>query len=314
MKPFYLVLMVAMNLLWAGTYSIFKVLGQHLSSGSIATLRYAIAAATLAAAWAWLPGRGPRGKELVRVTVMGILVFCVAPRLQVEGVHRGHAGDTSLLMALDPLITALAAALFLHERIAPRRWWGFAFGMTGVILLSQIWRGAAPLEGLWPNLLFIASFVCESIYSIVGKPLLGRVGTLKLVGAGLAAGTGANVLLDILAGAPTLSAARALPWAGWMWLLYLALVCTVFGYTLWYVVIRETEVNVTGLTIFVQPVAGLALSVLWLKEPLHWGQLWGSLVIIAGLILGLRRNGAPAFTQAPASCPIAAGEGAGRLP
>ncbi len=291
MKPLYLILLIGMNLLWAGTYSIFKVLGQHLSSGSIATLRYTMASLCLVAVWPWLPGRGPRGRELLRVGIMGIMVFCVAPRLQIEGVHRGQAGDTSLLMALDPLITALAGALFLREHIAARRWWGFALGMTGVALLSGVWHGNEPLKGLLPNLLFISSFVCETTYSVIGKPLLARVGTLKLVGSALVSGTLMNVFLDSLpGGAHTIRAARELPLSAWLWLLYLAVVCTVIGFSLWYVVIRETEVNVTGLTIFVQPVAGLAISALWLKEPLHWGQLWGSAVILMGLAVGLRRK------------------------
>jgi drug/metabolite transporter (DMT)-like permease len=29
---------------------------------------------------------------------------------------------------------------------------------------------------------------------------------------------------------------------------------------------------------------------LWLGEKLHWGQLWGSLAIVAGLVLGLSRQ------------------------
>jgi drug/metabolite transporter (DMT)-like permease len=40
----------------------------------------------------------------------------------------------------------------------------------------------------------------------------------------------------------------------------------------------------------VQPVAGVAIASLWLHEPLHLGQLWGSLAIVAGLILGLSRQ------------------------
>jgi hypothetical protein len=68
----------------------------------------------------------------------------------------------------------------------------------------------------------------------------------------------------------------------------MALICTVVGYALWYLVIKETDVNVAGLTVFVQPVAGLALSVVFLGEPLHAGQFWGSAIILAGLIVGLR--------------------------
>src|SRR5205807_1501627 len=80
---------------------------------------------------------------------------------------------------------------------------------------------------------------------------------------------------------------------GWLLVIYLAVVCTVIGYTLWYIVIRETEVNVAGLTVLVQPIAGFLLAVIWLHETVHIGQLWGSIAIIAGLAVGLRR--APGF-------------------
>jgi drug/metabolite transporter (DMT)-like permease len=41
--------------------------------------------------------------------------------------------------------------------------------------------------------------------------------------------------------------------------------------------------------VFIQPIVGVAVAVAWLNESLHWGQLWGSLVILAGLIVGLWR-------------------------
>src|SRR6266446_6741305 len=190
MRPVFLLLLIVLNLLWAGSYSIFKVLTEQMDSGSIATLRFGLAAIVLLAVWPWLPGQGPRGRDLFRVLWLGIFVFCLAPRLQIEGVHRGQAGDTSLLIALDPLITSIAAALFLREQIAPRRWSGCTLGIVGVVLLSQIWReDVHPLHGLMANLLFISSFFCEAAYSVIGKSVLERVGTLKLLGSGLFAGT-----------------------------------------------------------------------------------------------------------------------------
>lgn len=302
MRPVHFLLLVGMNLFWAGTYPTFKVLSRHLDSGTIATVRYALAAAVLLALWRWLPGRGPRGADLWRAGIMGFLVFCVAPRLQIEGVHRGQAGDTSLLMALEPLITAVAAAVFLGERIAPRRWWGCALGMLGVVLMSRVWRkDAAPLAGLTANLLFVSSFLAETAYSVMGKPLLSRSGALKLLAVAVAAGTISNVALEIVTGhASRYAALGALPTETWILFAYLALICTIAGYALWYLVIRETEVNVTALTVFVQPVAGLSLSVIWLGEPLHAGQLWGSTAIAIGLAIGLRRRTQPAVAQVPA--------------
>jgi len=293
-----------MNLLWAGSYSIYKVLATDLSSGSIATLRFGLAALGMLVIWPWLPGKGPRRGDLLRVLLIGVFVFCLAPRLQIEGVHRGQAGDTSLLLALDPLITSIAAALFLGEQIAPRRWWGCTMGMAGVLLLSQVWRqDVQPLRGLLANLLFISSFLCEAVYSVLGKPALERVGILKLLGSALLAGTVANIGLDFATGASTFSALPGLPAQAWLLLIYLALVYTLLGYTLWYVVIRETEVNLTGMTVFVQPVAGLILSVIWVGESLHWGQFWGSLAIILGLVIALRQPGSGELVIAPMIAP-----------
>ena len=292
MKPVYFLLLIGMNLFWAGTYPTFKVLGRYLDSGAIATVRYALAAIAMLIVWRWLPGRGPRRRDLAWTAVMGVLVFCVGPRLQVEGVHRGQAGDTSILMALEPLITAVAAAIFLGERIAARRGWGCLLGMLGVVLMSEIWRAdAAPLAGLTANLLFVSSFIAETAYSVMGKPLLARCSPLKLLGASLVAGTAANLAVEAALGhASRYAMLGALPWTAWALFAYLALICTVVGYALWYVVIRETEVNVTALTVFVQPLAGLFLSIVFLGEKLHAGQLWGSLAIAIGLALGLRRN------------------------
>lgn len=284
MSAVWLWLLIGMNLLWAGTVTMYKYLTAYLDPGQIATLRYGLAAVCVVALWPWLPGKAPRGKDLLRAAVMGILVFCLSPRLQIEGAFRGQAGDISLLIALEPLIMAVGAALILKERIKPRRWAGFFLGMLGIVLISRVWRDdVKALQGFVANLLFITSFVCEAAYSIIGKPMLYRMSVMKLMGCGLIAGTAANVAFT---GVPM----PAIPARAWLILVYLALVCSVFGYALWYFAIKRAPVNLVGMTVFIQPMAGWALAVLWLGEDLHWGQLWGSAVIVSGLLIGLRAD------------------------
>jgi len=41
---------------------------------------------------------------------------------------------------------------------------------------------------------------------------------------------------------------------------------------------------------FAQSVFGVTIAALWVGEKLHWGQLLGSLAIVAGLVLGLSRQ------------------------
>jgi drug/metabolite transporter (DMT)-like permease len=287
MKPAHLLLMLGMNVLWAGSYASFKALAPYLDAGGVATVRFGLAALVLMLAWRWLPGSAPRGRDLLKSAIMGVIVFVCAPRLQVAGVQLGQAGDAAVLMGLEPLVTSVAAAVFLREHTGPRRWLGFCLGLSGVLFMAQVWRPDFRLPGLTANSLFVASFVCEAAYSVMGKPLLERAGLVKVLAIALAAGTLVNLLMD---GQQSLAALPALPGRAWLLLFYLTLICTVAGYIIWFVVIRVTEVNVTVLTVFLQPVVGVLIATLALGESLHWGQLWGCLAIMLGLVIGLSRQ------------------------
>jgi drug/metabolite transporter (DMT)-like permease len=190
-------------------------------------------------------------------------------------------------MAFEPVLTSVAAALFLHEHIGPRRWAGFALGLSGVGLLHGVWREDFQWTGLGASLIFISSFICEAAYTVIGKPIVQRASVMKMLAISLLAGTAFNLLVD---GGDTFRLARVLPLKAWVLLWTLAIVCTAVGYSLWFMIIRECPVSLAALTIFAQAVFGVALAALWLGEKLRWGQLLGSLAIVAGLILGLSRQ------------------------
>ena len=286
-----------MNFFWAAVYSSYKVIGHSVPTGGIVTLRFGLAGLCLLFAWPWLPGRAPRGRDLLVTCGMGLMLYVLGQRAQVYGNQIGTAGNSAVLMGLEPVITSLAAALFLREHIGPRRWAGFALGLSGVALLHGIWRPDFRWTGMAASLIFISSFLCEAAYSVMGKPIVTRSSVMKMLAISLLVGTAANLLID---GRDTIQRARTMPGSAWILLWALALVCTVLGYTVWFVVIRESPVNVAALTVFAQSLFGVILAVVWLHEELHWGQLVGSLAIVAGLVLGLSRQikrAAPALAQ-----------------
>jgi drug/metabolite transporter (DMT)-like permease len=284
MKPLRLFLLLAMNCLWAASYSTFKALSPALDAGSVATLRFGLAGAVLLVCWPWLPGVAPRGRELIRAVVMGMLAFGLAPRFQVAGVQSGNATDASVLMALDPLVLSVAAAIFLREHIGARRWIGFVLGLVGVAVMAEVWRPNFRWPALASDVLILLSFFCESSSSIMGKPLVKRAGPFKVLAIAVVAGTLLNFIID---GIPTVRAAASLSLHGWLLLAYLSLVCTLAGYLLWYAVIRDAPINTAALTVFIQPIIGTVIAMVWLGETLRPGQVWGSVVIILGLMIGL---------------------------
>ncbi len=287
MKPAYLIILLLMNLCWAAVYSAYKVIGHDLPTGGIVTFRFGLAALCLLFAWPWLPGPAPRGRDLVKTCVMGLMLYVLGQRLQVYGNDQGTAGNSAVLMALEPLLTSLAAALFLREHIGPRRLAGFALGLCGVAVLNEVWRADFQWAGLAASLIFVSSFVCEAAYSVMGKPIVAQASVMKMLAISLAVGTAANLLID---GRTTLAAAKIMPLQAWLLLLALAVVCTAIGYSIWFIVIRESPINVAALTIFTQSVFGVVIAAVWLGEKLRWGHLLGSLTIVAGLVLGLSRQ------------------------
>jgi drug/metabolite transporter (DMT)-like permease len=287
MRPAYLIILIILNFFWAAALSAYKVIEPNLQPGGIVTLRFGLAAVSLLILWPWLPGFAPRGRDFAKTCALGLIVVVLGHRLQVLGNKLSSASNSSILMAVEPLVAAVAAAIFLHEHIGPRRMVGFACGLLGVVLLNGVWRADFKWISLGASLIFISSFVCEAAYSIVGKKIIQRAGSVKVLAISLTVGTVANLLID---GPTTLAAASRMPVQAWLLVLGLALICTAFGYSFWFLVIREGEVNVAALTIFLQPVFGVALAKLWLGETLHWGQLWGSAAIVIGIVIGLSRQ------------------------
>ncbi len=287
MKPIWLIALLLMNLLWAAAYPLFKLLAPVLDAGTLATTRFGLAAMLIAGCWRWLPGIAPRGGALFRTVIMGVIVFCAAPRLQVAGVQRGSAGDSAILMAFDPVIVSVAAAFFLREHIPSRTWLGCALGFAGVAVLTEFWRPAFLWSGLAAYGLVLASFVCESAYSVMGKPLLVRAHPIKVLACAILAGTLVNLALDA---GPVLRALPTLRPTDWLALAYLVVICTVVGYALWFYAVRDTPINLVALTVFVQPPAGVLFDLLLNGTPPRWSQLGGTICIALGLLVSLRRS------------------------
>ena len=276
-----------MNFFWAAVYSSYKVIGQSIPTGAIVTLRFGLAGLCLLFIWPWLPGSPPRGRDLFMTCVMGLMLYVVGQRLQVYGTQLGTAGNSAVLMGLEPLITSLAGALFLRERIGPRRWAGFALGISGVAVLHGAWQARFQWSGLGASLIFVSSFLCEAAYSVMGKPIVSRASVMKMLALSLLVGTVANLMID---GRETIQKAASMPAHAWVLLLALAIICTAVGYRVWFIAIKECPINVAALTVFAQSVFGVALAAVWLREELNWGQMLGSLVIVSGLVLGLSRQ------------------------
>jgi drug/metabolite transporter (DMT)-like permease len=192
-------------------------------------------------------GRG-HWRRLVACGLMAVPGYNLA--LYYGQGHGVAAPIASLTTTLLPLYVMLLAAAFLGERLSRRRVIGFGVSAAGMAVIGLAKRDGAHLG--YPMLIAITALapLSWSIYSVLSKPMAGRVE--PVVWTYLATTAGTVMTLPLLPGAVWRQWSR-LDVPGWCALLYLALPCTVLGFALWTWLLKHLPASTVGFTVFLNP-------------------------------------------------------------
>lgn len=276
-----------MNIAWAGTYAATKVLMERAPFFLVTSLRYLAAAAPLLlVAWR-ISGLRMSARDFARAALMGIATFTLCPLFLYAGVSLSRAGDAAVLVSTEPLLVSIGAFVFLREKIDRPTGAALAAAFAGAVILSGFWLETGAVHPFGTALIVLGIFF-EASYSVMGKELLRRHPPLRVTAVALAAACVVNaVAVTLFVGwAP---AARLTAGDGLILVGYLAGLCTVVGYTYWYVALRDAATSRVTLTIFAQPVVGLAAAYFLNRESPTAHQIAGAAIILAAVAATLRR-------------------------
>lgn len=127
-------------LVWGSGYLASKTGMQYAPPFTFLTLRFVFGLLCLLPWVLLVRPRWPASRrEWLHVGVAGLLMHAV----NLGGSHHAQylglsAGITALLLATQPLFTALIAHRFMGERLRPRQWLGVGLGLAGVALV--VWH------------------------------------------------------------------------------------------------------------------------------------------------------------------------------
>lgn len=296
MRKNILLLMLLMNVIWAGSYAATKVLMQTTPFYMVTSLRYFIAAVPLTILTVRQYGLSMNAADLGKCALIGISTFTLCPVLMYAGVDISRAADAAVLTSMEPILVSLGAYIYLREKVAPRIFIALLIAFCGSLILSEFWKESGQINPLG-TFLIIGGVFFEAIYSVIGKELLKRHSPLKITTVSILIACALNAFaisfLDYWKHIPSLTFSNWLILAG-----YLAGLCTFVGYTFWYVALKTHAASNIAITIFTQPVFGILIAWVWVNETPTVSQIAGTTTILVAVSWALIGTKKPLPTKA----------------
>ncbi|MFG6120206.1 DMT family transporter [Thalassobacillus sp. B23F22_16] len=232
-------------------------------------------------------------KEFRKVTRPQLIYITIGALTGILGHHfflsvgltATNASNAGLILGLVPLMTALAAILFLGDRLTVLRMIGIVSGLIGVSFIVMNGEGSVGSISRGDLYIFLA-VVTQAVSFIAIKRATETMdarlmtGWMQIAGAFFLFVVSAQLEPDGLA---TLTTGTPL---AWIVFLASAILATGLGHMVYNKAIHQIGAGETAIFINLTPFFSLTGSYLFLGERIMVEQLYGFLFIVTGVILG----------------------------
>jgi len=262
-----------------------------VSTEALLLLRFTMAAAVLGLVLVVCPelrsssrldGRADRRSAASRRVLgaalgLGAVGYATQSTLYFSALTRIDASLVALVLYTYPLLVTLAAAALGRDRLTPRR--GVAvLAATGGTVLVLLGAGGVRFDGIGVGLAFGAA-VMYTLYILVSDTVVNRLSPVVLTALVMTGAAGTLGARALLTGGVDL---RFGP-AGWMWVVCIAVVSTVFAMLAFFAGLARTGPATASILSTFEPVVTTALAALTLQEFLTPVQLLGGLLVLCSV-------------------------------
>jgi len=292
MRYLNLILLCAVNFMWAAQYPAYKVASDHMDVTNLSFWTFVFATALLLPVLLWERRRKPEVRRLDRSAVWGFILLgvvgCIPPSVLIAwGISHSTASNAAIISLTIPVLMVILAAVMLGEKMSWLRYVSIGMAILGTILVSKIKSGAGVFTGgvLVGNAAIFVSGAGSAFYNTYGKKLLARFTELQVlvysyVVAGLACG-----VLSFFGGGRPFYRITGYPLAAWGAVLVLGGVSWGLAMVVWMWVLKRLEVTQVSASIYLLPLFGVLFSAVTLHERLTIMQVAGGLFVFVGTFL-----------------------------
>lgn len=275
-------LLVALSVLWGGSFYFAKIAVLEIPPLTLALVRVLIAGAVIAVLIRPLGGAFPRDLATWRsFTVIAALNNAVPFTLIVWGQQYIPIGLASILNATSPLFTVVVAHFATtDDRLTPNRALGLAAGFVGVVVLIGPDLLSELGHHVWAQLALLAAAFFYSLGAIYTRRLRGHK-PVTIAGGQLLMATALllpfTLAIDRPWTLPPVSGAAI--WAT----VSLAVFSTALAYLIYFRILNRAGATNALLVTFLIPMSAILLGLVLLDERLDSRQFAGMAAIALGL-------------------------------
>ena len=284
-----------MTIIWGSNFSVIKSAFRELNPQAFNAVRMVVASLAFLVVMAAARWFAPRTevstfysparvttREWGQLAVLGLIGHVLYQLCFIGGLARTSVANSSLMLAVTPVLIAVISALLGQERIGRAHWIGALVSSAGIYLVvgKGFHLGGSGLIG---DLLMFGAVCCWAIYTLGTRPLMERHSPVAVTGLSMALGTLVYVPI-VWSDVRPVDWSRVSAWTLGL-SIYSALFALCVAYTIWYVAVRQIGSARTSAYSNLIPVVAMASAVLFLGEPLEWRKVIGAAAVLAGVAL-----------------------------
>lgn len=200
-----------------------------------------------------------------------------------KGLSLTTATNTSLLAVTIPVFAIFVSTLIGNDRLTRRKISGVVLAAAGVVYLIDPRSASFSSQTTQGDILIILNCLSYATYVAASKNLITRYGALKSIAWLFAFAS----IINVPVGLYFLNAVDLRAVSGGAWLALTAIVAfpTIVAYYLNTWALARVEPSTVAVYIYLQPVIGFVLAVVYLGEPWNWRALGAMPLIFLGVFL-----------------------------
>lgn len=259
----------------------------HLDAVTLLALRMLFSMPFFLAAAIWSRQKGEEPltqRQWISVVVLGLLGYYLSSLFDFIGLQYISAGLERLILFLYPSFTALINFIWLKQKLSKRQQWALLLTYTG---LAIAYVGELRIDQGNPDFLLgsFLIFLCSITYAfyIAGSgKMIPQVGVTRFTAYAMLAST-VGVWIHYLL-THSISAVQFTPQI-WRYGLLLAVLATVIPAFMISAGMKRIGSNNAAIVSSIGPVSTILQAYIFLGERFHTGQMIGTVLVIAGVIL-----------------------------